>query len=165
MGRAGRISPERRFVRFAATMVVLVAAVQVLMRFEGPRRLLNRSIRLEGEALSQSVDGLNQDAYPWLEWPPPDACGESSAWATLYLRFIGSPPKDAWALVNGRIAKRLGPGGGTVTVREGDVVEVYCPNREVSVVVSAATDNLVCPELGTWVVGSETAVLGSVKLR
>ena len=124
----GRTPTERRVVSLAVALILFVAGLQILLRFEGPRRFLNRSIRLEGEALSQSVEGLEQDAYPWLEWPPPDASEAPSNWATIYLRFLGVLPARAWVLVNGRVAKQLGPEGGSVTVRDGDN-GVYSPDR------------------------------------
>lgn len=161
----GRTPTERRVVSLAVALILFVAGLQILLRFEGPRRFLNRSIRLEGEALSQSVEGLEQDAYPWLEWPPPDASEAPSNWATIYLRFLGVLPARAWVLVNGRVAKQLGPEGGSVTVRDGDKLEVYSPDREVSVVVSAATENLRVPAIGTWVVGQGTLGIGIVRLR
>lgn len=152
-------------VRLILVLIVLLIGVQVLLRFEGPRRLLNMSIRLEGEALSESVPGLEQEAYPWLEWPPPDSSSQAESWATLYLRFLGEPPEEVWVLVNGRIAKRLGPEGGTVTARNGDLIEVYSPGSEISVLVSAATPNVLEPSPGTWVVASEKASIGTVGLR
>jgi hypothetical protein len=152
-------------VRIIPVLIVLVVGVQILLRFEGVRRLLNMSIRMEGEALSESVPGLVEEAYPWLEWPPPDASSDAGAWATLYLRFLGEPPDEAWVLLDGRIAKRLGPEGGTVTAKSGDSIEVYSPGAEVRVLVSAATSNLLEPPLGKWVVAWERASIGPVRLR
>jgi hypothetical protein len=152
-------------LRIVLVLIVLLIGVQVLLRFEGPRRFLNMSIRLEGQALSESVPGLGQEAYPWLEWPPPDASSDARSWATLYLRFLGKPPKEAWVLVNGRVARRLGPEGGTITVRDGDSIEVYSQDAEISVLVSAATQNLLAPPPGTWIVAREKATIGDVTLR
>jgi hypothetical protein len=152
-------------VRMVLILIVLVIGIQISLRFESLRRLLNMSIRMEGEALSESVPGLSEEVYPWLEWPPPDSSSHDGAWATLYLRFLGEPPRVAWVLLDGRVAKRLGPEGGTVTVKSGNLVEIYSPDAEVSVLVSAATQNLLEPTLGKWVVAWERASIGAVRLR
>ncbi|HHY44198.1 MAG TPA: hypothetical protein GX512_00605 [Firmicutes bacterium] len=152
-------------VRIVLALIVLVIGVQISLRFENLRRFLNVSIRMEGEALSESVPGLSEEAYPWLEWPPPDASSHNEAWATLYLRFLGEPPSTAWVLLDGRVAKRLGPEGGTVTVKSCHVIEVYSPGAEVSVLVSAATPNLLEPAPGRWVVARERVEIGEVRLR
>ncbi|HHY75158.1 MAG TPA: hypothetical protein GX500_00075 [Firmicutes bacterium] len=151
--------------RASLILLALVIGSQVALRFESARRFLNVAIRMEGDALSESVPGLGEEAYPWLEWPPPEASSQGEEWATLYLRFLGEPPTEAWVLVDGRVAKRLGPEGGTVTVKSGSLIEVYRPGGDLSVAVSAATPNLVDPPLGTWVTAWERARVGVVLVR
>lgn len=170
-GKSGsRASPEARLTRrFTACLVALavtVACLQILLRFENVRRLLNESIRLEGVPLGRVVEGLDDPVYPWLDWQPgssgPAGAGET---AVIYLRLLHEPPGEVWVLVNGRAIRAMDRDGAVIPVADGDRVEVYCPEGRVEVVVSSASPGLSAPEVGVWAGGEGRVFVTGVEMK
>lgn len=157
---------ETRYVRFVVTFLCVVGVIQGLLRFDDMRRLLNESIRLEGEPLSRAVAGLKEPAETWIEWPPVNA-GDIAAGrvATICLRFIGRPQGALWVLVNGRAVKRLSVEDGVVSCKDGDLVEILSDKGTINVVVSSTSENVVSPKIGTWVKGKGIVLLGRVRTK
>ncbi len=158
---------ERRFVWGLTALILFVAILQVSLRFDTVRRFLNESIRLEGVPLVREIEGLAEPQYPWLDMPVQDAgaAGQSAPTGTIYLRFLRRPKGEVWVLVNSRAVKALDKDGGTVTVRDGDFVEVLSRYGEVQVLVSEASPNVQFPGTGTWVTGSGHVLLARVRLK
>ncbi len=160
-GSAGDARLDRPFVITLIAFVLLVTSLQVSLRFDSVRRLLNESIRLEGVPLGRQVEGLAEPAYPWLDWPP---AGDTTPTGTLYLRLLRTVKGEVWVLVNGRAVKAIEPGGGIVTVRDGDVIEVISRSR-VDLVVSLVSSNLAAPEIGDHIAGEGVLFLCKARLR
>lgn len=151
---------ERRFVRFLVAFLLLVAFLQVMLRFDGARRYLNRAIRLEGLPLERQVEGLAVPANPWLDLVPGGV-----ETGTIYLRLLRRPKGEVWVLINQRAVKLLDKEGGPVTVRPDDFVEVLCTSGDVRVLVSAASSNVEFPGMGVFVSGKGTVLVGRVRFR
>jgi len=163
-----RAAPERafeaRYVRFLAAFFCVLGIVQGLLRFDNVRRFLNESIRLEGEPLARAVTGLQDPVYTWIPWPPyDDADVAKGEVATFYLRSIGDSSAKVWVLVNGRAVKRITPEDGTFVAKNGDLIEVAVESGSASLVLSGASENVLSPEVGTWIKGSGIMLLGRVR--
>jgi hypothetical protein len=150
----------RRYFYALASLVLLAAVLQILLRFDGVRRYLNLAIRLEGLPLAREVQGLGTPAYPWLDYASPGA-----ETGTIYLRLLKRPRGEVWILVNQRAVKVLDEEGEAVTVQDDDFVEVYSRDGEVRVLVSAASSNVEFPGVGVFVAGQGTVLVGRVRLR
>ena len=153
---------DRHLTWSAAVLAVVVVVVQVALRSENIRRLLNESIRMEGLPLTVQVQGLDDPARPWLDWPP---AGESGETGMLCLRVLRQSRGEAWVVLSGRPVQVLPPEGAVVTVRDGDRVEVSSPAGEVSVLVSSVSGNIEAPLPGDWVAGSGRFEVCVVELR
>jgi hypothetical protein len=151
----------RSFAFLLGAFLALVALLQASLRFDSVRRLLNESIRLEGVPLAQQLEGIDEPAYPWLDWPP---AGDPAPTGTLYVRLLGAAEDEVWVLVNGRAVKALAGDGGPVTVRDGEVVEVMS-RGSVNVVVSWVSANLAAPAAGDHVRGEGALFLCRARLR
>ncbi len=151
---------ERRYLRYVVTLVVIVLTLQVALRFDAPRRYLNRAIRLEGLPLERRVGGLDVPASPWLDQIRP---GEETG--AIYLRLVHPPEDEVWVLVNEKAVKMLDREGGVVTVQHDDLVEVLCDSEEVRAVVSTVSPNVESPEIGVYAAGSGRVTVGRVRLR
>lgn len=157
---------ERRLVRLVVSLLCLVAVIQGLLRFDEVRALLNESIRLEGEPLAQVVAGLGEPATPYLEldsvWADEDG---SETQGMVFLRLLAKPKGEVWALVNGRAVKQITQDDGAISCKQGDLIEVLWEKGEGNVLVSAVSDNVSFPSVGTWVKGQGILLIGRVKIR
>lgn len=167
-GRGGRpvLKPgEHRYLRFLVILLCLLATVQGLMRNQEIRRLLNESVRLEGEPLARAVSGLTEPANTWLSWPVlSEGEPQSQKVAFFYLKFIGGSDRSVWVLVNGRPQKRITREDGVVAARHGDLIEVAVESGWASIVVSDVQGHVVSPQPGTWIKGQGILLLGRVKI-
>jgi hypothetical protein len=147
------------------TLLCLVAVVQGLLRFDSMRRFMNEAIWLEGEPLARAVSGLKEPFYTWIQWPPAGSSQDgTSNVGIMCIKFIGKPNKNVWILVNGKTAKRAVEEDGVITCRDGDLIEIIAERGQANVCVSAASGNILGPQVGTWVKGEGILLLGRVKL-
>jgi len=154
------------YARLLVILLCLTGITQGILRLDHMRRLLNHSIRLEGEPLAQTLTEIEAPAYTWIQWSPVskrDLEGEKTA--IICLRAVGNVNRDVWILVNGKAVKKLSAQDGVVMCKGGDLVELVSEKGEVNVVVSATSKNVLIPRLGTWVKGKGIIVLGRVRLK
>ncbi len=154
-----------KLVRFVASLLCFVAIVQGLLRFDEVRRLLNESIRLEGEPLARVMAGLREPVTPWLEsgsiWEDQDS---RDAQGMVFLRLLTKPKGEVWALVNGRAIKQITQDDGAVSCRQGDLIEVFWEKGEGNVLVSAVSEKISFPTVGTWAKGRGILLIGRIRI-
>jgi hypothetical protein len=146
------------------TLLVFVGAIQGLLQFEGMRRILNKSIWLEGEPIAKSIAGLKEPVYPFVEWTTGGSSDERKV-GDVCFRFLDEPESEVWAFVNGVAVKRLTSDDGSVHIRDGDVLELRVSEGNLSVTVSAVSKNVRFPNVGFMKEGSESLTIGKILLE
>lgn len=151
---------DSTYTAFLVTLLCFVALLQIMLRFDSLRMILNDAIRLEGHPLSPVVQGLNQPAYTWLDWPLGD--GKDRGIALVYLRFLRAPKTEAWILINGYVLKKA-TGDTVIACADGDYIELFS-QEDITCIVSAVTDNVTFPLPGFFLSGRGKMSLGKARI-
>ncbi len=153
---------ELVFFKVLVIFVCLVIGIQIIMRFESVRVVLNESIELEGKPLAKTLPETGQSFYPWLESVLLDECKHPSKIGFIYFRFIDEPKNDVWILLNGKTAKRITPEDCMIIGKHGDLIEITAVKGTYNIVVSGISSNILYPHVGTWVKGEGILPIGTV---
>ena len=161
---------EPYLVRLAVVCLFLLVMVQALMLKEGPRLLLSRVDRYEGETISGQIPLYAADPLMVAEKSVVTnrirSLRESKV---LVIRMLKPATVDgAFVVVNGERVGDFRRGDVKVTVYEGDYVEIDVSevNEQVRFVVNVPSSDLISPIDGIVLEGVRTYLpVGKVKFK